>query len=141
MNCLANAPIDVINYILSFDNRFRISNGIPISIIPKDDPRYSILKKVCRFHNYFIVSDNQRIDRYALGQPPCKPLSFLQDSLYIIIKQQKNNVSLYVEHRRITDGKQEHLYYSYTIHNYGWREPSARIRKKLRLYEKELNVI
>ena len=78
MNCFANAPIDVINYILSFDNRFRISNGTPISIVPKDDPRYSILKKVCRFHNYFIVSDNQRIDN---GEPRFPVMEGVQGSV------------------------------------------------------------
>jgi hypothetical protein len=65
MNCFTNAPQDVINYILSFDNRFRISNGIPISIVPKDDPRYTILKKICRFHDYCVKYDDsvrQRID-------------------------------------------------------------------------------
>jgi hypothetical protein len=46
-------PMDIVNHILSYDNRFKIRKGIPISIIPKDDFRYSILKKItrCRVKN------------------------------------------------------------------------------------------
>ena len=131
MNCFANAPLDVVNYILSFDNRFRISNGIPISIVPKDDPRYSILKKVCRFHDYCVKydgSERERIDRWVLGSKPCKSLSFLQDSFYVILLQRKNKISFNLEHRRVTIDKTTHLYYSYTIDNYGYRQPSSRIK-------------
>jgi len=53
-----NTPNDIINYILSFDNRFRISNGVPISIIPNDDIRYTMLKKVCRFSWKKLQSDD-----------------------------------------------------------------------------------
>lgn len=129
MHYFANAPLDIINHILSFDNRFRISKGVSISIIPKDDLRYTILKKVCRFHDYCVKYDNQRIDRWALGSKPCKALSFLQDSFYVILAQRKNYVSFHIEHRRITQEKITHLYYSYTINNYGYRQPSARIKK------------
>jgi hypothetical protein len=131
MKCFANAPQDVVNYILSFDNRFRISNGIPISIVPKDDPRYTILKKICRFHDYCVKYDDsgrQRIDRWSLGSKPCKSLSFLQDSFYVIMAQRKNRASFHVEHRQITIDKTTHLYYSYDIHNYGYRQPSLRIK-------------
>jgi hypothetical protein len=131
MNCFASAPLDIVNYILSFDNRFRISNGIPISIVPKDDPRYTILKKVCRFHDYYINfdgSERERIDRWALGSKPCKVLSFLQDSFYVILVQRKNKISFNLEHRRVTIDKTTHLYYSYDIHNYGYRRPSLRIK-------------
>jgi len=38
-------PIDVINNILSFDMHFTIRNGKAITIIPKDDIRYSIIKE------------------------------------------------------------------------------------------------
>jgi hypothetical protein len=140
MNCFANAPLDIVNYILSFDNRFRISNGIPISILSKDDPRYAILKKVCRFHDYCVKyddSERQRIDRWTLGSNPCKPLSFLQDSFYIIIVQRKNKVSLRVEHRRITIDKTTNLYYSYTIDNYGPHRSSLRIKN---MKAKQLNI-
>lgn len=40
--------MDIVNHILSYDDRFKIRNGIPLSIIPKDDFRYSILKKITR---------------------------------------------------------------------------------------------
>lgn len=38
-------PIDVINNILSFDMHFTIRNGEAITIIPKDDIRYSMIKE------------------------------------------------------------------------------------------------
>lgn len=126
---LINLPLDIVNHILSFDNRFRISKGISISIIPKDDPRYVILKKVCRFHDYCVKFDDtekQRIDRWSLGYKPCKSLSFLQDSFYVIMVQRKNKVSFNLEHRRVTIDKTTHLYYSYEITNYGYRRPSLR---------------
>ena len=129
---LINLPLDIINHILSFDNRFRISKGVPISIVPKDDPRYVMLKKVCRFHNYCVKFDDnerQRIDRWTLGSNPCKTvLSFLQDSFYVIMVHRKNKVTLRVEHRRVTIDKTTHLYYSYEINNYGPRRSSLRIK-------------
>ena len=128
---LINLPLDIVNHILSFDNRFRISKGVPISIIPDDDPRYVILKKVCRFHDYYVKhggSEKQRIDRWSLGYKPCKALSFLQDSFYVIMVQRKNKISFNVEHRRVTIDKTTHLYYSYEINNYGPRRSSLRIK-------------
>ena len=41
-------PYDIINHILSYDKRFIIRKGIPISVIPKDDYRYSLLKQITR---------------------------------------------------------------------------------------------
>jgi hypothetical protein len=49
MEIYTHAPIDIVNYILSFDKRFKICKGVPRTIIPKDDFRYTLLKSVCRF--------------------------------------------------------------------------------------------
>jgi hypothetical protein len=42
---LLKLPNDIINNILSYDKHFIIRNGIPVSIITKDDYRYDLLKQ------------------------------------------------------------------------------------------------
>jgi len=129
MKCFANAPIDIVNCILSFDGRFRISNGVPINIIPKDDYRYTILKRVCKFQHYCEKMGKQRIYRYSLTEPPSGKLSYLQDCLYAIFVEKKMQTEVYIEHNRyITSSEKKHLYYSYKIDNYGERRSSLRIK-------------
>ena len=140
MNYFGKIPIDIINHILSFDNRFRISNGVPIGIIPKDDYRYNILKKVCKFHDYSMQMGKRRIERYSLTEIPCKPLSYLQDSLYVILLQKRMQTKIYIEHtRHVTFSEKKHLYYSYEINNYGEKRSSSRIKNMKKA--KQLNII
>jgi hypothetical protein len=48
MISVSQLPIDIINHILTYDKRFIVRRGQPISIIPKDDERYRILHTVTR---------------------------------------------------------------------------------------------
>ena len=42
---LLKLPNDIVNNILSYDKHFIIRKGIPVSIITKDDYRYSVIQK------------------------------------------------------------------------------------------------
>jgi hypothetical protein len=44
MEVFKKLPLDVVKYCLTFDNRFKIRKGEIIQRIPKDDPRYQLLK-------------------------------------------------------------------------------------------------
>ena len=135
MKFFANLPIEIVNNILSYDNRFRIWNGIARSIIPKTDFRYQLLKKVCKFHEYYIGisgSSSKNAEKYFLGHPPLEDIRYLQDSMYVIRKEQKMSCEIYIEHVRCINGQKKYLYYSYIIDNYGQRRFSIRLRNKLK---------
>jgi hypothetical protein len=53
-------PADIINHILSYDDRFVIRKGIPVSVIPKNDYRYSLLKQITRTIVKFKKHSNQK---------------------------------------------------------------------------------
>jgi hypothetical protein len=89
-------PMDIVNHILSYDNRFKIRKGMPISIIPKDDFRYSILKKFTRCR-----VKNERIKLFR-GTIRCSYEYDFTNNLYDIQGfdrdyQRVDNDNLYVE--------------------------------------------
>jgi hypothetical protein len=89
-------PMDIVNHILSYDNRFKIRKGTPVSIIPKDDLRYSMLKKFTRGSG-----KNERIKLFR-GTIRCSYEYNFTDNLYDIqgCNREYNRVdndNLYVE--------------------------------------------
>lgn len=46
MSLFCQLPMDVVKYILQFDERYIIRNGEIVSVIPKSDYRYNLLKFV-----------------------------------------------------------------------------------------------
>lgn len=132
MYVFAKLPFDIINNVLSFDERFRIHQGIPINIIPKYDFRYTLLKRICRFCKHYDYKDEfckKTIQRNVFGKEREED-SRLQDNIYVIILEKKMKVSIYIQHYRYIEGKRRYIYYSYDIHNYGQRCPSERLKKR-----------
>ena len=88
--------MDIVNHILSYDNRFKIRKGVPISIIPSDDFRYSLLKKFTRS-----PVKNERIKLFR-GKIRCSYEYDFNDNLYDIGGRNRqyhcvDNDNLYIE--------------------------------------------
>uniref|UniRef100_A0A6C0BBG1 Uncharacterized protein n=1 Tax=viral metagenome TaxID=1070528 RepID=A0A6C0BBG1_9ZZZZ len=119
MALFANLPKEIINIILSFDKHFRIDRGILISIVPKDDFRYTLLKSVCRFSSSFLDIMNFGGIRITQRSYLSRPLInvkklYDQDQIYVIITETKNGISYFIEHTRIIN-KKKHLRYKYHL--------------------------
>jgi vancomycin permeability regulator SanA len=111
-------PKELINTILSFDKHFRIDRGIPISIISKDDSRYTVVKSICRFSSFLDIIDFDGIritQRFYLSRPLISVKNLhAQDQIFVVISERKKEISYFIEHTRINN-KKKHLYYGYHL--------------------------
>lgn len=118
MRPFANLPIEIVNNILSFDKHFRICDGIPQNIIPKDDLRYTLLKRVCRFSPSLTdISDSEGIkltQRFYFDNLKRRNKIYEQDGIFTALSEEDGEISYYIEHTRL-HGPKKHLYYSYTL--------------------------
>ena len=119
MEIFVTLPKEIINIILSFDKHFRFHRGIPISIIPKDDSRYTLLKSVCRFSSGFLDIINfggiRITQRFYLSRPLINVKKLHdQDQIFLVITERRNGISYFIEHTRINN-KKKHLRYGYHL--------------------------
>ena len=63
-----NLPNDIINHILLYDERFIMRKGNIVSIIPKTDYRYNLLKFITLNLRY-VENYNNHMIRYMYGFP------------------------------------------------------------------------
>jgi len=118
MKSFTNLPIELVNNILSFDKHFRICRGIPQNIIPKDDTRYTLLKRVCRFSTHLIdISDSEGMkltQRFYFDRLKRSDKIYGQDGIFVVITEENGGIGYYIEHTRL-HGSKKHLYYSYNV--------------------------
>jgi hypothetical protein len=61
-----NLPQDIINYILLYDPHFNMRKGKIISIIPKTDYRYNLIKRnINKKINIISISNKDNIDGFT----------------------------------------------------------------------------
>jgi hypothetical protein len=62
MEMFSRLPSEIINTILSFDKHFLIRKGEPVTIIPKDDPRFNmLLNKELLKNGYVYINSNPQV--------------------------------------------------------------------------------
>ena len=147
MEIYTHAPIDIVNYILSFDKRFKICKGVPRTIIPKDDFRYTLLKSVCRFiWRKRIFDDGNFVYIFSLSEMREMTAGFHKfDTITLCTRESKNIIDVAFEHNKKERVgvilKSKCIGSSYTINNYILFTPrrSERIRLK-NMKAKQLNI-
>jgi hypothetical protein len=102
MEIYTHAPIDIVNYILSFDKRFKICKGVSRSIIPKDDFRYTLLKSVCRFiWRTCIFDDGNFAYIFSLSERREMTSSVHKfDTITLCTRESKNIIDVSFEHNK-----------------------------------------
>jgi len=88
-------PQDIVRYILSYDDRFKWRNGQCITQIPKNDPRYPLLRTI----NRNIIFMGNKVPHIVLG-PKCHLTIFLEysrhprnvDYYYRFVKNKYNEI-------------------------------------------------
>ena len=93
-NIFRNLPTDVINYILLYDEHFILRKGVIMSIIPKTDERYKLLRFITFKLDY--VEHFNNIIRYVYIFPNLYNYEERRinnsDTIHVSMKQEGNNI-------------------------------------------------
>jgi hypothetical protein len=108
MEVFKSLPLDVVKYCLTFDKRFQIRKGEIIQRIPKDDPRYSILKeKPCIYYRKEMYSSGSMYASYLDGKSTTE--SGIKYSIVNFFYISRNMNSRYIRKIDIVTGTEVNL--------------------------------
>jgi hypothetical protein len=127
MSLFCQLPMDVVKYILQFDERYIIRKGEIVSVIPKSDHRYNLLKFVTLqncviecFHD--MTRYNYELDNlHDYRKRDCNNSDLLQVSIF-----EKNDIVEYVVWigrlvpKRVTTNKRQ-IYHIENPKKYHWK--------------------